>query len=314
MNKTSFNTTVNSPSFHFEHYLLIWLTAPIGIVFTFLNLIRYFRSHSHRTHLTYIYHFSLGFSLILSLISVPLHTLTDWNSYQNGRLLCNFYLISLFLSSSGIGYSIAYASIEQIFFIFFSQNLRLTWMRQFTPFLILFSLCCLIGTLLILLLRCSMEFSSCSSCYFNSLRFEILWFIFQYLIPCVLMLIAMIFLIYRIEIHTNRLRTSLNRKRSRKKFQRILIHLNLYHLFYFLSIGPMHFYSFIRICLNLDQPLVAILLDNYIFISLQTYPILVFLLTKFKRIEQRILFQRQTPFVIIIPPSIQEDEYQRTRL
>ena len=316
MNKTSSNST----RFHFEHHLVIWVSALIGTIFSSLNLIRYFRGHSHRTHLTYIYHFSLGFSLISCLISTPLEALTESNfSSLDCRLSCNFYLISLFLSSSGIGYSIAYASIEQTFFIFFSRNLHLTWMRQFTPFLIIFSLCSLIGTLVILLVKCSLEMSTCFLCHFGSIRLKFIWFSFQFLLPFLLMLVAMIFLIYRIEIHTNRLRISFNRKRSRQKFQRIVIHLNIYHLFYFLSICPMNFYSFIRISFNLDQPLVDILLTNYLFISLHSYSLIVYFLTNIKR-RQRIVFhreQRQTPSVIILPPppppSVPLDEYQRTR-
>ena len=205
--------------------------------------------------------------------------------------------------------------LEQTFFIFFSQNIRLTWIRQFTPFFIIFSLCSLVVTLLVLLSRCSLEIYPCLLCYFNSITFQCLWFVLQFLIPFLLMLIAMFFLIYRIEIHTKRLRTSLNRKRSRQKFQRIFIYLNIYHIYYFISICPISFYSFIRIRLHLEQPIANIILINYLFVSLHGYSILIFFLTKVKP-QQRIISHRKQkplPFVIITRPSIELDEYERTR-
>jgi hypothetical protein len=133
------------------------------------------------------------------------------------------------------------------------------------------------------------------------------------------MLIAILFLIYRIKIHTNRIRTSIYRKRSRKKFQRILIHLNIYNIYYLLSICPINIYSFIHLHLNTRDTLVEIILTNYLFVSLNSYSILIFLLTKVKQQQQqhRVVYhqqQKQSPYIIITQPSIQLDEYQRTRL
>lgn len=323
MNKTTLYDNVNVYSFHFERYIIIWISGFISTIFSLLSLIRYFRYNYQRTHLTYVYHFSLGFSLLLSLISTPLYTLTDyfWSilpiTYdQQHRLLCNFNLICFFISSSGIGYSIAYASLERTFFIFYSQNIRLTWIRQFTPFLIIFSLCSIVITLLVLLSKCSLEQFPCLSCYFNSILFESIWFLLQFLIPFLFMLIAILFLIYRIEIHTNRIRTSINRKRSKQKFQRILIHLNIYNIYYMLSICPINIYSFIRIHFNLNHTIIEIILLNYLFVTLHCYSILIYLLTRVKQ-QQRIIFhqeQKQSPYIIITRPSIQLDEYERTRL
>jgi len=323
MNKTPSIGNTNLYIFRIQNYVIMWISAIIGTIFSCLSLIRYFRNNSQRTHFTYVYHFSLGFSLILSLISTPLHTLTDYfwsilpiTSEQQRRLICNFDLITFFIASAGIGYSIGYASLERTFFIFYSQNIRLTWIRQFTPFLIIFSSCSIIITLFVLLSKYSLENFSCLLCYFSSLIFQFIWFLLQFIIPFLFMLIAILFLIYRIEIHTNHLRTSINRKRSRKKFQRILIHLNIYNIYYLLSICPINIYTFIRIHRNIDQPLIDILLMNYSFISLNSYSILIFLLTQVKQ-KHRIIFhqeQKQTPFIIITRPSIQLDEYERTRL
>lgn len=324
MNRTSSNDNLQITSFRFERYIIIWISALIGTIFSCLSLIRYFRYNYQRTHLTYVYHFSLGFSLILSLISTPLYTLTDYfwsilpiTSESQHRLLCNFNLITFFIASAGIGYSIAYASLERTFFIFYSQNIRLTWIRQFTPFLIIFSFCSIIITLLVLLSKCSFEVSSCLLCYFSLFTFQLIWFLLQFLIPFLFMLIAILFLIYRIEIHTNRLRTSISRKRSRQKFQRILIHLNIYNFYYLLSICPISFYSFIRINLNLNHKLIEIILLNYLFISLHFYSVLIYLLTQVKQQQRIIIFhqeQKQSPYIIITGPSIQLDEYERTRL
>ena len=323
MNKTSTDDNLNLNTFRFEQYILTWFSSIIGTIFSCLSLIRYFRYNSQRTHLTYVYHFSLGFSLILCLISTPLHTLTNYfwsilplSSEQQRRLLCNFDLITFFISSAGIGYSIAYASLERTIVIFYSQNIRLTWIRQFTPFLIIFTLCSLVITLFVLLSKYSLVIYPCLLCYVESLTFQLLWFLLQFIIPFMFMLMAIIFLIYRIEVHTNRIRTSINRKRSRKKFQRILIHLNIYNLYYFLSICPINFYLFIRIKLNIKIPILEIILINYLFISLHCYSILIFLLTKVKQ-QPRITFhqeQKQSPYIIITRPSTQLDEYERTRL
>jgi hypothetical protein len=321
MNKTSTNETTNIYLFRFERYIIIWLGAIIGTIFSCLALIRYFRFKSQRTQLTYVYHFSLGFCLILSLISTPLHTLTDYFSSNNSdlsrRLLCNFDLVTFFIASSGIGYSIAYASLERTFFIFYSQNIRLTWIRQFTPFLIIFSLCSLAITLLVLLFSCSLDIYPCLLCYFSSFKFQFIWFLLQFIIPFLLMLIAVLFLIYRIEIHTKRIRTSINRRYSRQKFQRILIHLNIYNIYYLLSICPISFYLFIRNHINIEQSIIGIILINYIFLSLQSYSILIYLLTNVKQQQHRIVYhqeQKQSPYIIITRPSVQFDEYERTRL
>ncbi|CAF2542693.1 unnamed protein product [Rotaria sp. Silwood2] len=323
MNTTASINTTNIYPFHFEYYVTTWVTTLIGTIFSCLSLIRYFRYNYQRTQLTYVYHFSLGFSLVLSLISTPLHTSTGYflsilsiiSEYQF-RLLCNFNLISFFVASAGIGYSIAYASLERTFFIFYSQNIRLTWIRQFTPFLIIFSSCSLVITLFILLSKCSSDISLHLLGCFESLKLQIIWFLLQFLIPFIFMLISILFLIYRIEIHTNRIRISLNRKRSRNKFQRILIHLNIYNAFYMLSICPMNIYSFIRIYMNIKQRFIEIILINYSFMTLNCYSILIFLLTQVKQ-QHRIKFyqeQKRSPFIIITHPSTESDEYQRTRL
>ena len=323
MNKTSANDTVNIIVFRFERYLITWLSAIVGTIFSCLTFIRYFRYKYQRTQLTYVYHFSLGFSLILCLISTPLYALTDyfWSilplSFDSlRRVLCNFDLIVFFIASAGIGYSIAYASLERTFFIFYSQNIRLTWIRQFTPFLIIFSQCSLSITLLVLLSKCSLDMYSCTLCYFSSLTFQSIWFLLQFIIPFLSMLMAVLFLIYRIEIHTKRIRTSINRKYSRQKFQRILIHLNIYNVYYLLSICPINFYSFIRIRANLQQPIVGVILLNYTMIFLHGYPILTYFLTNVKQ-QHRVVYhqeQKQSPYIIITRPSVQFDEYERTRL
>ena len=326
MNKTpAANGSVNAYIFQFEQHIIIWISAVVGTIFSCLNLIRYFRYNYQRTQLTYVYHFSLGFSLILSLISTPLHTLTGYfwsmlpsTSEQQRRLLCNFNLITLFVASAGIGYSIAYASLEQTFFIFHSQNLRLTWIRQFTPFLVIFSSCSVTVTLLVLLSKCSSNDYPCLLNYCSSLIFQLIWFFLQFLIPFSLMLMAMFFLIYRIESHTNRIRTSINRKRSRRRFQRILIYLNIYNIYYLFSVSPMNFYSFIRLHFNLHQPIVEIILINHLFLSLHTYSILIFFLTEVKQQPQHRITshqeQKQLPYIIVTRPSIELDVYERTRL
>ncbi|CAF3543181.1 unnamed protein product [Rotaria sp. Silwood1] len=323
MNTTSSTNTTNIYPFHFEYYVVTWISAFIGTIFSYLSLIRYFRYNYQRTQLTYVYHFSLGFSLVLSLISTPLNTLTDYFlsilpiiSEQQFRLLCNFNLITFFVASAGIGYSIVYASLERTFFIFYSQNIRLTWIRQFTPFLIVFSSCSVVITIFILLSKYPLDVSLRLLGYFESLKLQLIWFLLQFLIPFIFMLISVLFLIYRIEIHTNRIRISLHRKRSRNKFQRILIHLNIYNTFYMLSICPINIYSCIRIYMNIKQRLIEMILINYLFITLNFYPVLIFLLTQVKQ-QYRIKFsqeQKQSPFIIITRPSIESDEYQRTRL
>ncbi|CAF1170313.1 unnamed protein product [Rotaria sordida] len=329
MNTTTSTNITHISSFHFEYYIITWISTLIGTIFSFLCLLRYFRYNYQRTQLTYVYYFSIGFSLVLSLISTPLYTLTDYfssilpiMSEHRFRLLYNFNLIAFFVASAGIGYSIAYASIERTFFIFYSQNIRLAWIRQFTPFLIIFSSCCVIITLFILLSKCHLDVSLCLLGYFESLKLQLIWFFLQFLIPFIFMLISILFLIYHIEIHTNRIRMSLNRKRSKNKFQRILIHLNIYNTFYILSICPINIYSFIRIYMNTKHRLIETILINYLFITLHCYPILIFLLTQVKQQQQqqqqyRVKFyqeQKQSPYIIITHPSIELDEYQRTRL
>ncbi|CAF0726157.1 unnamed protein product [Adineta steineri] len=323
------NTTLSTDSiisirpFRFYYYLLTWISASIGIGFLCLSLTRYIRHKYQRTYLTYVYHFSLGFSILLFLISTPLHTLTEYYSSfipmvssQQHLLLCNFDIITFFITSSGIGYSLAYASLERTFFIFYSQNIQLTLIRQFTPFLIIFSFLSIIITLFVLLSKCALEISPCLICYFNSFKFQFLWFLLQFLIPFLIMLFAVIFLIYRINIHTKRMRSSITRKRSKNKFQRILIHLNIYNIYYMLSICPLNIYVFLRLSMNIKQQTIEILLINYSFISLHGYPILIFFLTKVKQPVRIKYFQEQkpAPYIIVTHPSSHVDEYERTRL
>lgn len=307
--------------FRFEQHILIWLSALVDIVFLSLSLFRYFRYKYQRTHLTYVYHFSLGFSILLSVICTPLHSLTEyyssWISEQQRRLLCNFNLIAFFVASAGIGYSLAYASLERTFFIFFSQNIRLSWFRQFMPFLIIFSSCSMIITLFVLLAKCSLEAFLCIICYFSSLSFQFIWFSLQFLLPFAFMLLAISFLIYRIEIHTNRIQSSITRHRSKKKFHRILIHLNIYTLYYIFALCPTNLYLFLRLPLKVQSQISDILLVNYIFISLHAYPILIYVLTKVKqpiRMKYVQPEQKLAPYIIVTHPSMQIDEYERTRL
>jgi len=326
MNRTSVNESIHWYIFRIEHHILTWLSALIGIIFSCLSIIRYFRWNHQRTPLTYVYHFSLGFSLLLCLISTPLHTLTSyfWSilpliDENRRRVLCNFDLIAFFLSSTGIGYSIAYANIERTFFIFHSQNIRLTWMRQFAPFVIIFIFSSLVITLFVLLTPCVLSNYPCFFCYVNSFRLLFVWCFLQFLFPFILMLIAIGFLIYRIEIYTKRIRISINRKRSRKKFQRILIHLNIYSFYYLFSTCPLSIYLLARYNLQVRQSIDEIVLINYSFISLHCYSVLIFFLTQIKQQQQqhRIVFhqeQKQSPYIIVTRPSVQLDEYERTRL
>ena len=319
-------TPLPAASFRPEQYLLIWLSSLVAIVFCCLNLYRYVHSKEQRTQLTYVYHCSLGFSLLLSLVSSPLQTLTDylWSnlSISNDRqrqLLCNFYLITFFIASAGIGYSMAYASLERTLFLFYSSAPRLTWSRQFTPIVIIFFMCSVLSTLIVLLTRCS-PLDQCQ-CFYHSvdaLAFHGLWLVFQFLLPFLSMLISIGLLLYHIELHLQRLRTSLNRKRSRKKFHRILVHLTIYNCFYFVAVCPLNLYAMLRFSLPRKQRSLDVVLNNAIYICLHLYPLLIFLLGRIKS-QRRIQFsyeqQRASPYVIVISPAPNDsDEFQRTKL
>ena len=320
------NITVSAVPFRVEQYLFIWLSSLVSTVFSALNLYRYVQSKEQRTQLTYLYHCSLGFSLLLSLVSSPLQTLTAylWSdpsiiSDRPRQLLCNFDLITFFIGSAGIGYSLAYASLERTLFLFYSSSPRLTWARQFTPIVLIFFLCSVLSTLFVLLTRCSpMDDCQCFYHSVDALAFHSLWLVFQFLLPFLSMLLAIVLLLYHIELHLRRLRTSLNRQRSRKKFHRILVHLNIYTAFYFLSLCPLNLYAMLRLALNRKPRAVEIALTNYVYISLHLYPILIFLLGRIKS-QQRIHYsfdqQRASPYVIAITPVSNElDECQRTKL
>lgn len=323
MNITSSTNTTNMILFRFEYYIITWISSIIGIIFSCLSLIRYFRNNHQRTHLTYVYHFSLGFSLVLSLISTPLHTLSEYFclnlpivSDQYYNVLCNFDLIAYFVASAGIGYSIAYASLERTFFIFYSQNIRLTLLRQFCPFLIIFSSCSIVITLFSRLTNYPFGTLSYLLFYFESFTLQLIWFSLHVIIPFIFMFISVLFLLYRIQIHTKRIRTSLNRKLSRNKFQRILIHLSIYNMFYIVSVFPVNIYSFIRINMYTKQRLVDIIFINYLYLTLHSYPILIYCLTQIKQ-QHRIKFsqeQKMSPCIVITHISVATDVYQRTRL
>ena len=130
------------------------------------------------------------------------------------------------------------------------------------------------------------------------------------------MLIAIIYLLYQIDTHTKRLRLSISRKKSRKKFHRILIHLGIYHIYYLLSVVPINIYSYIRLSLTLKPRSIDVTLINYTYFCLQIYPMVIFFLERTQP-HPRIHFsqeQKAAPFVIINPHPIPSDEYQRTRL
>ena len=68
--------------------------------------------------------------------------------------------------------------------------------------------------------------------------------------------------------------------------------------------------------MSIKNRFIEIILINYLFITLHSYPILIFLLTQVKQ-QTQIKFNqelKQSPYVIRIDPSIELDEYQRTRL
>ena len=323
MNTTLPASSTNSYTFRFEHYLLIWLSAPVSVIFACLSLRRYVQSNYQRTHFTYVYHVSLGFSLLLSFFTVPLHTFAGYfwsdlivTSNQRQQLLCNITLITLFVASAGIGYSLAYASVERIFLIFYSHSIRLTWRRQSAPFLLIFSVSSIVITLVILLIKCPSDCPSCLFCCFESVANHFIWLVLQFLVPVLVMLVAISFFIYRIETHTRRIRTSISRRRSRKRFQRILLHLNLYNIYYLLTIGPLHIYVFVRIQMNWRQRFAEVFFMNYTFLLLLCYPSLMFVLERVKQ-KHRIEYhqgQKQSPYIIVTYPSTQLDEYDRTRL
>jgi hypothetical protein len=240
-NVSTITATLHTISyFQFERSISTWIGAAIGTTFTCLTLQRYIRCKHQRTHFTYVYHCSLVFSLLLSFLCTPLQTLTDYfrsnlslMSDQQRQLWCNFHLIAFFISSAGIGYSIAYASLERTLFIFYSMNPRLTWTRQFTPMLIIFTVCSLVVTLVVVLTRCSPNM--CQS-FYRSVSFHVLWFVFQFIVPFTVMLLAIASFLHHINVHTQRLRLSVNRTRSKKKFRRILLHLNIYSLYFLYSV------------------------------------------------------------------------------
>lgn len=313
----------NQNAIKFEWFIPTWITSCVNIAVSSLCLCRYFRSKTQQTFLNYIYYCSLGFSYLLSLVSVPLHTVTDsfWSSSsffseQQRNLLCNFNLILLYLSSAGIGYSIAYASLERTIFIFFYPNLRLSIARQSIPILSIVSFCCFIITLSVLLTRESFECFFCLSRIYQWIRLQYIWLCFQCLIPLSLMLLAIIYLLYMIEVHSKRLRLALSRERSRRKFQRTLIHLTIYHCYYLISVGPLNIFGFIRHSIHSQSNLADIIVFEYTYVVLNCYPIAIYFLERVKQ-KRRINYaqeQKQTPFVITSFPAFHADEYQRTRL
>lgn len=313
---SNFTSSNNSNSFRLERSIFIWFGAIVNFLFVILNFHRYFRSKAQRIYLIYFYYCSLTFSLIFSLISSPLSSLIDyfWLNFsmisdQTRTLSCHFHLIFYFLSTTGVGYSIIYASFERTFFIFYSQNLRLTLIRQISPLALLFVLLFFVSILVVLLSPLTNESFLCLYRPIDLIRFEIFSFCFQFFLPLILMFISTFLLLYHIEIHTQRLRLSINRQRSRKKFHRILLHLSFYNFFYLFAVGPMNFYSFVRIFLPRKIRLFDFLFLNQIYLSLHFYPLLVFYLERTKKRRQT--QTNSSPFVVVIPQ--QEDEYQRTR-
>lgn len=194
------------------------------------------------------------------------------NLFDGTPRLCQYYSVNASAINIGMVTCLAYASVERNYLIF-RKNGILTWRRQFIPITCLIFYSYFMSILIVFIPQCS--YSPCSSCFSRDLSYLLIWLMFSFIIPELIMLSSTIILIIRLCRH----RSNFKRTKEGNIFHRIVIQMTLYVFWSCLYYCPPTFYSLILIIdSNLLSPETRTAMLIVSTVSVQSYPILTFIL------------------------------------
>lgn len=205
------------------------------------------------------------------------------NMFAISKSLCQAAVIHFLTINIGMVTSLAYASVERNFLIL-HKNGVLTWQRQLLPIIIILVYSYCVAILFTFIPSCG--YTECIACVTTSLFGMLLWLIISFLIPQAVMIIATLYLLYRLY----KQRALLHQNPQWSALKRIGIQMAVYSLWSCLCYCPLSFYS---LSFSIDpsnlEPDTKIIIDIANIFVLQTYPILTFvsMLISLRRIRAR---------------------------
>ena len=245
----------------------------------------------------------LIYCLISSFINVPTFLMGYYlNIFANSPRLCQYYIVNALSINIGMVSCLAYASIERNYLIF-RKNGVLTWRRQIIPIICLILYSYFMSTLIVFIPQC--DYIPCSGCHTRELKYLLIWLIISFIIPELIMFSSTILLIIRLY----RQRLNFNRAREEKIFSRIVIQMTLYVIWSCLYYCPSTFYNLsLIIDPNLFSPSTKSAMIIVSTVSVQSYPILTFILTRnYQKITRfRKQFNNESNLRLDVLPTISE--------
>jgi len=192
--------------------------------------------------------------------------------FEHSYRLCQSYTTNGSAINIGMVTCLAYASLERNYLIF-RKNGLLSWRRQLIPVICLLFYSYSMSILFVFIPECN--YILCSPCYTVNLKYMLLWLIFSFIIPELIMFSSTIILMIRLYQQ----QINGNRSKAGNIFHRIVIQMTLYVLWSCLYYCPPAFYN------------LTLIFDPYRFspstrsamlivstVSVQSYPILTFML------------------------------------
>jgi hypothetical protein len=215
----------------------------------------------------------LIYCFISSLINVPIFLMGYYlDLFTYSRRLCEYYSINGLSINIGMVSCLAYASLERNYLIF-RKNGSLTWRRQIIPILCLILYSYSMSILIVFIPQC--DYIPCSSCHTRQLKLMLIWIIISFIIPELIMFSSTIILMIRLY----RQRITLNHHTENKTLYRIVIQMTLYIIWSCLYYCPSTFYNLsLIIDSNLTSPSTKSAMNIVSTVSVQSYPILTFIL------------------------------------
>jgi len=229
----SFNGNDENISDQLSLYLpiTIGISSLIGTIFSILSLIRFFRQRNLRTYFNYIYHYMLVFCLSNSLIYVPgfyVGVYLSW--FIISPIFCTIFLIHTYSIFAGLAYLLMWASLECHRF-YFRINATISFSRQIFPLIIVHIFVYTCSTLIVLIPKCSQQII-CEACSIQNSTSVILFTLYTFVIPIVIMICSTIILLWRLYEHRTRLTKRRRWIRLKRMFYQAIIYLGWYCLAY----------------------------------------------------------------------------------
>ncbi|CAF2502193.1 unnamed protein product [Rotaria sp. Silwood2] len=247
MNNRSYNDSLwlfdnnnEHDSVQFSWYipLTIGVSLLIGTTFSILSLIRFFRQNNLNTHFNYIYHHMLFFCLFNSVVYAPgfyVGIYLSW--FIVSPAFCMIFLIHNYVIFAGLAYLLMWASLERHRFLF-QINTTISFFRQMFPLIIVIIFVYTCSILIVLLSKCS-KYKECEACFIEKASYIIIFTLYTFVIPMVIMIFSTIILLRRLYEY----RTRLNKRRRWIRLKRMFYQSLIYLGWYCLSYWPHTIYS-----------------------------------------------------------------------